>query len=346
MNLFTAFKTMAKKAIALFISLGISLGLLSSFAADTDLSFRSLVVREGLRALVQTIDREGGGAIFGKVAGKITTTPSVYVPSPGYSYDKVELENCTLEILTKKNGENSDKVVFQIHGGAFIFGMQDLYRWQAEKWSKYCDGATVVMIDYRLAPETLFPGAIEDVLDGWTWITESGYEAEDVVVVGDSAGGNLALELVLNLRDEKKELPCAVVTMSPWADLAAEGESYKTNVHKDPMFGYKESVDKELDVEDLVRIYAGDEDLHNPKLSPMYAEFDGFCPTLIQVGTAEILYSESVSVAEKMEKVGVDVTLTEYSGMWHVFQLFGNLLPEGEAAWDEAGEYARSHLYG
>lgn len=339
-----ALNVLFKKAVSLVIAVGISFGLLSSFAADTDLSLRSLVAREGLRAVVQMIDREGGGAIFGKVAGKITTTPSIYIPSPGYTYDKIKLENCTLEVITKKNSKNSDKVVFQIHGGAFIFGMQDLYRWQAEKWSRYCDGATVVMIDYRLAPETIFPGALEDVLDGWNWIMKSGYKAKDVVVVGDSAGGNLTLELILSLRDAKRELPCAAVTMSPWADLASEGESYKTNVHKDPMFGYKESVDKEIDVEDIVRIYAGDADPHDPKLSPMYAEFDGFCPTLIQVGTAEILYSESLTVAEKMKKAGVDVTLTEYSGMWHVFQIFGNILPEGEAAWNEAGEYAAAHL--
>ncbi len=345
-NMSKVLNILFKKAVALVISFGISLGLLSSFAADTDLSFRSLVVREGLRAVVQTVDREGGGAIFGKMAGKISTIPSVYIPSPGYKYEKVQLENCTAEVLTKKNSKNSNKVVFQIHGGAFLFGMMDLYRWQAEKWSRYCDGATVVMIDYRLAPETVFPGALEDVLDCWDWMMESGYKADDVIVVGDSAGGNLTLELILNLRDAKRELPCAAITMSPWADLASESESYKTNVHKDPMFGYRESVDKELDVEDIVRIYAGDADLHDPKLSPMYAEFDGFCPTLIQVGTAEVLYSESLTVAEKMEKAGVDVTLTEYSGMWHVFQLFGDFLPEGKAAWDEAGAYAAEHLLG
>ena len=114
----------------------------------------------------------------------------------------------------------------------------------------------------------------------------------------------------------------------------------------DPIFGFREGVDKELDVEDIIRLYAGDADLHNPKLSPMYAEYDGFCPTLIQVGTAEVLYSESITIAEKMRKAGVEVTLTEYSGMWHVFQLLGDLLPEGEAAWNEIGAYAAKHLIG
>ena len=104
-----ALNILFKKAVALVISLGISLGLLSSFAADTDLSFRSLVVREGLRAVVQTVDREGGGAIFGKMAGKISTFPSVYIPSPGYKHEKVQLENCTAEVLTKKNSKNSNK---------------------------------------------------------------------------------------------------------------------------------------------------------------------------------------------------------------------------------------------
>ena len=91
-NMSKVLNILFKKAVALVISFGISLGLLSSFAADTDLSFRSLVVREGLRAVVQTVDREGGGAIFGKMAGKISTIPSVYIPSPGYKYEKVQLE--------------------------------------------------------------------------------------------------------------------------------------------------------------------------------------------------------------------------------------------------------------
>ncbi len=335
-----------KKAVALIITCGISLGLLSSFADDTDLSFRSLVVREGMRTVMQVINPEGGGAIFGKVAGKITNLPTVYIPSAGFRHEKVQLENCTAEVLTKENSKNSNKVIFQIHGGAFVFGLLDVYRLEAEKLSNYCDGATVVMVDYRLAPETIFPGALEDVLDCWEWMLDSGYKPENIVVIGDSAGGNLTLELILNLRDSKRELPCAAITMSPWSDLASESESYKTNVYIDPIFGFREGVDKELDVEDIIRLYAGDADLHNPKLSPMYAEYDGFCPTLIQVGTAEVLYSESITIAEKMRKAGVEVTLTEYSGMWHVFQLLGDLLPEGEAAWDEIGAYAAKHLIG
>lgn len=345
MNLISSIKPYLKKAVSLFVAFGISIGLLSSFAADTDLSTRSLVVREGLRTLMHTIDPKGGGTLFGKLAGKITTTPSVYIPSRGYKYEKVELENCTVEVLSKTESENSDKVIYQIHGGAFIFGMQDLYRRQGEKWSELCDGATVVMIDYRLAPETVFPGAHEDVLDGWEWIMKSGYDAKDVVVTGDSAGGNLALSLVLSLRDSKSELPAAVVTMSPWADLAAEGETYTTNIYKDPMFGIKEGSEVEIDIRTLAKIYAADTDLHNPRLSPAYAEYDGFCPTLIQCGTVEVLYSDAFTVKEKMKKAGVDVTFSEYSGMWHVFQIFGDFIPEGEAAWAEAGAFASNCLY-
>lgn len=345
MNLISAIKPYLKKAVSLLVAFGISIGLFSSFAADTDISARSLVVREGLRTLMNTIDPKGGGTLFGKLAGKITTTPSVYHPSKGFKYNKIKLENCTIEVLTKTDSENSDKVVYQIHGGAFIFGMQDLYRWQGEKWSELCNGATVVMIDYRLALDTVFPGAHEDVLDGWEWIMKNGYDADDVVVTGDSAGGNLALSLVLSLRDSKKALPAAVVTMSPWADLAAEGESYTTNIYKDPMFGIKEGKEIEIDIRNMSYIYAAGTDLHNPRLSPVYAEYDGFCPTLIQCGTAEVLYSDAVTVRDKMQKAGVDVTFSEYTGMWHVFQIFGDFIPEGEAAWAEAGAYASSKLY-
>lgn len=345
MNLFDSLRIYMKKAVALLISIGISLGLLSSFAADTDISFKSLVARESIRTLMHTIDPKGGGTLFKSIAGTITTTPSVYVPSSGYTYEKQELENCTLEIITKKDSENADKVIYQIHGGAFIFGMQDLYRWQAETWSENCGGATVVMIDYRLAPETVFPGALDDVIDGWEWINSNGYSPENVVVTGDSAGGNLTLGLILSLRNEGRPLPAAAVTMSPWCDLAAEGESYTTNIYKDPMFGIKEGKEVEIEITGLASLYAADTDLHDPLLSPAYSEFYGFCPTLIQVGTYEVLNSDSVTVSEKMRNAGVDVTLTEYSGMWHVFQLFGDMLPEGEAAWNEAFAFANSYLY-
>lgn len=346
MKLFEILKVYFKKAFAFIVAAGISLGLLSSFAADTDLSTPSLVMREGLRTVIQIINPEGGGRIFKKFAGSpLAHLPSVYIPKPGYERKKIELENCTLEVLTKKNSENSDKVIYQIHGGAFLFDLLDLYRWQAESWSEMCDGATVVMIDYRIAPETIFPGAVEDVIDGWEWITDNGYKPENIVVTGDSAGGNLALELILSLRDEKKALPKAAMLMSPWADLSTEGESYKTNVYKDPMFGFKEGTDKELDVEDIVRIYAGDADLYDPKISPVYADFSGFCPTYIQIGTAEVLYSESITLYEKLKAAGVDVTITEYSGMWHVFQLFGDLLPEGKDAWKRAGDFAFAQFY-
>ncbi len=344
-KLFSSLKVYLKKALSLIIACGISLGLLSSFAADTNLSTTSLVVREGIRTLMHTIDPKGGGTLFASIAGKITGAPSVYIPAKGYEYKKVEIENCTLEVLTKTESENSDKVIYQIHGGAFVFSMQDLYRWQAEKWSELCDGATVVMIDYRLAPDTVFPGAHEDVMDGWEWILENGYDAEDIVVTGDSAGGNLALSLVLSLRDENRELPAAVVTMSPWADLSAEGDSYLENLYRDPMFGIKEGKDPDIEVTNLARIYAGETDLHDPAISPVYAEFNSFCPTLIQVGSDEVLNSDSKTVYEKMKSAGVEVTLSEYSGMWHVFQLFGDLLPEGKTAWAEAGAFASEYLY-
>jgi len=346
MKFFELLKVYFKKAFAFIVAAGISLGLLSSFAADTDLSTQSLIMRESLRTLIQIVNPEGGGKIFGKMAGtKLSHLPSVYIPKPGYEREKVQLENCTLEVLTKKNSENSDKVIYLVHGGAFIFDLIDIYRWQAEKWSEMCGGATVVMVDYRIAPETLFPGAVEDTVDGWEWIMDNGYKPENVVVTGDSAGGNLALNLILSLRDEKKALPKAAMLMSPWADLSTESESYKTNVYKDPMFGFKEGTNKELDVEEIVRIYAGDADLYDPRVSPVYADYTGFCPTYIQVGTGEVLYSESITISEKLEAAGVDVTVTQYSGMWHVFQLFGSLLPEGRDAWNRAWAFASEQLY-
>lgn len=346
MKVFESLKACFKKVISLIVAFGMSIGLLSSFAADTDLSMSSLIVREGLRTFVQIINPEGGGKAFINFAGSIIATPkSLYVPKPEYELEKIQLENCTLELLKKKSSQNSDKVIYVLHGGAFFFALLDIYRFQAEMWSDFCNGATVAMLDYRVAPETIFPGAIEDTVDGWEWLLKSGYKPENIVVTGDSAGGNLALNLILSLRDEKKPLPKAAMLMSPWADLSAKSESYKTNVYKDPMFGFKEGTEKELDIEDIVRTYAGDADLCDPRVSPVYADYTGFCPTYIQIGTIELLYSESITISEKLKAAGVDVSVTEYSGMWHDFQLLCNLLPEGRDAWKKAGAFAAEQLY-
>lgn len=330
-------RTFMQKAAALIISVAISLGLLSSYAADTNISTGALLLREAvIRPICTSIKRDGGiTGFYGIDMSKI----SLYRPSEGYCLEKFAIDGLPLEVLRDENSENSDRVIYQLHGGAFVYGYNDIYRKQAERWSRLAGGATVVSIDYRLAPEHVFPAALEDALKGWDWILAQGYQEKNIVVVGDSAGGNLSLALGLSLKEQGKELPRAMVLMSPWADLSEEGESYTENLYKDPMFGIKEGTERKEGYHAVSIVYAGEMDTHDPLISPVYGDYSGFCPMLIQSGTYEVLESNSDMIYENARANGVDVRLTKYEGMWHMFQLFGDLFPESREAWSEVETY-------
>ena len=152
--------TVLKKFVSGAVSVAISLGLLSSFAADTNISPKALFLREFvIRPICTSVKRDGGiTGFYGIDMSKV----SLYKPSEGYTLEKTEVDGLPVEILKKEDSENSDRVIYQLHGGAFVYGYNDIYRKQAERWSALAGGATVVSIDYRLAPKDVFPAAVED----------------------------------------------------------------------------------------------------------------------------------------------------------------------------------------
>ncbi len=191
----------------------------------------------------------------------------------------------------------------------------------------------VLTADYRVAPEDPYPAALEDAVAAFQWLKEAGWHSRQIIVAGDSAGGGLALALCMYLKDHNRRLPGGLVLMSPWADLTSSGPSYEDNYERDPLFGNTR--------DSLIynRDYVG---LHNPKdpyISPMFGEYWGFPPMLIQAGSREMLLSDSVGVAYKAKQHGVKVRLHIYEGMFHVFQMGMMMMPESKAAWREIGRY-------
>ena len=142
-----------------------------------------------------------------------------------------------------------------------------------------------------------------------------GWGAKDVVLAGDSAGGNLALELALALKDAGRFLPGQLVLFSPWTDMTASGESYIQREAMDPML-------TNLYIHSVRSVYAPDSDYSDPKLSPLFADLSGLPPTLIQVGEREILYSDSEQLQKALITAGVPCVLQSWPDMWHVFQMF------------------------
>ena len=248
--------------------------------------------------------------------------------------EKIEMENFRMEMLSLAE-EKSDRVILQLHGGGYVGAFKNVYRTMAGLYSEVSGGANVLTIDYRVAPMNPYPCALEDAFEAYEYLLDNGYSPRQIYVAGDSAGGGLALSLCHYLKDNGVELPRAIITMSPWADLTASGPSYKDNYDIDPLFGNESSVM----IFDCP--YPLDEDPTNKYISPMFGEFDGFPPMLIQVGTDEMLFSDSEIVADKAEKAGVKVRLSIYEGMFHVFQMGATIMPESMKAWSEIGSFIR-----
>ncbi|MBQ1488798.1 MAG: alpha/beta hydrolase [Lachnospiraceae bacterium] len=241
---------------------------------------------------------------------------------------------------------DKDRVVFYCHGGGYTCGSLKYARVIASKLAVHT-GIPVMSFEYSLAPEHPYPAALEDALVIWNYIMQLGFGAREVIVVGDSAGGNLALELILKLKSQKRILPKGLVLMSPWTDMTMSGETYETCKDIDPLLtkeyiqtcrysfvGLNEKYNEE---ETKIKIDEADLDYANPDFSPLFADLEGFPPTLIQVGSNEILKSDSIRLYEKLLSLGVPAVLEEYDDAWHVFQMMP--LKKAVIAMDSIGRF-------
>jgi len=253
-----------------------------------------------------------------------------------YHCEKVSLEHFSLEYL-KKDETNSDYSILQLHGGGYIGPMKNAYRRFSMNYQDQCGESDVVTIDYRVAPEHPYPAALEDAFSSYLFMTEvRGYAPEKIIIAGDSAGGGLALALAMYLRDLQYPTPAGLVLMSPWADLTNSGQSYIDNFEIDPLFG--NSTNNML----YNSSYIGNHDPADPYISPIFGDFSSLPPMLIQVGTHEVLLSDSITIAQKAKKEGLKVKLSIYEGMFHVFQMSGEMLPESRQAWDEINKFYKA----
>lgn len=269
----------------------------------------------------------------GEIRKKIVNVEPEWKVPDGYNMTHFDMENFSMKLLTKTENPRLDKVILQLHGGGYVAKIKNSYYNMATYYSEAGDGLSVLSPDYRVAPEDPYPAALEDALDSYQWLLDRGWKGEQIIVVGDSAGGGLAMALTMYLRDHNMPLPCGIVAMSPWTDVTASGESYTLNYELDPLFGNsKETMIYEND-------YAGDHDKKDPYISPIYGNFRQFPPMLIQVGSTEMLLSDSITAASMADTVGVDVRLSIYDDMFHVFQMAGKRFPEAKKAWEEVEQF-------
>jgi acetyl esterase/lipase len=258
------------------------------------------------------------------------------VVSKGVSAESGQLAGVDVDWLRPK-GAPPDKILFYLHGGAYILGSRRTHRQLASHMAREA-GVTAVLPEYRLAPEHPFPAALDDAVAVYRALLESGYSPHDIVISGDSAGGGLTMATLLALRHAGDPLPAAAVLLSPFLDVTGSGESVTTRADIDPWFNPQ-------DLPVVARYYCPDEnEWRNPLVSPVFANVAGLPPMLIQVGDHEILLSDSTRLAENLEKSGVDVELEVWPDMWHVFQFFVGKMPESRQAIVKIGEYIRAKL--
>jgi len=258
--------------------------------------------------------------------------PEWKVPE-GYNMTHIDMEKFSMKFLSPKHNPNLDTVVLQLHGGGYVAKIRNAYYTLAVYYSQRSKGGCVLSPDYRVAPEDPYPAALEDALDAYRWLLDRGYKGSQIVLAGDSAGGGLAMALTMYLRDHHMPIPCGIIAMSPWTDVSASGDSYETNYTIDPLFGNtKESLIYLSD-------YAGEHDKTEPYISPAFGDFTDFPPMLIQVGSLEMLLSDSLTVTKKAREAGRKVRLSVYEDMFHDFQLSGMLIPESKKAWTEVENF-------
>ena len=297
--------------------------------AKDNISMRAKIVRELIN--IATSDNLIGHGIQKGTFRKRLVEPPWKCPD-GYNLLKIKMKNFEMEFLTPPN-VNSDYVILQLHGGGYIGKMRNVYRNFAKLYSDMRNGMKVLTIDYRVAPKNPYPAALQDALAAYKWLLGLGYSGENIIVAGDSAGGGLSLALSKYLRDHELPVPAALVLMSPWTDLTASGTSYEDNYELDPLFG------NTRDSMIYNGEYVGINEPDNPYISPLFGSFEGLPPMLYQVGSIEMLLSDSVDAAKKAKEAGCSVKITVYEGMFHVFQMALDKLPESEKAWHEVKEF-------
>ena len=172
----------------------------------------------------------------------------------------------------------------------------------------------------------------------YKWLLEAqGFAPKKIIISGDSAGGGLTLASLLKLREENLSLPATGICLSPVTDFAITGESIKTKAKEEIML-------TENEIKQSVEIYAKGQSVKHPLISPLYADLPGLPPLLIQTGTAEILLDDSTRFAQKAIEQGVTVDLDLWDNMFHVFQIFGKLIPESKKALKKIGDFAKSNF--
>jgi monoterpene epsilon-lactone hydrolase len=282
----------------------------SAFPVDSDVSEQRRLTREWASAQPLPADVTVTAAALGGV------------PTAEITVDGIEPRN----------------VVLYFHGGVYVVGDAFQAADLASQVGRRAR-ATVISVDYRLAPEHPYPAAVDDALAAYEALLDNGTAPSDIVFAGESAGGGLAVATLVNARDHGLPLPAAAFVMSPYADLTLAGTTMETKRKVDPLMS------REL-FQSRVTDYTAGQDAATGLVSPIFADLSGLPPLIIQAGSHEVLLDDAVRLARQAATADVEVILDITPGVPHVFQTFYQILDEAAAALDRAGQFLSAHLAG
>ena len=230
-----------------------------------------------------------------------------------------------------------DRVLLCAHGGGYVAASMYTHRKTYGHVARAI-GCRALIVDYRRAPENVHPGPVNDMAQSYKWLLDQGFRPGHVALIGDSAGGALAVTTILRARQQGLPLPAATMPLSPWLDMEATGATFETNAQKDLIAS-----------RDMIQAMAGmflgeGGNRRDPLANPLYADLAGLPPMYIQTGADEALLDDSRALAELARKSGVDVTLEVVPEMQHVFQFLAGTAPEADAAIRRLADWVRPKL--
>ncbi|NHJ85193.1 MAG: alpha/beta hydrolase [Asgard group archaeon] len=256
---------------------------------------------------------------------------SIMRVASGVKIEHFQIGDIPADKHTLKSEVPDSMTMLHLHGGGYFSGNCEMYRPFVSSICKQLQ-VNAYSISYRLVPEHPYPAALDDAFYAYKWLLEEqSIPAEKIIILGDSVGGGLALALLHRISKQNLPQPKCVISISPWTDLTFTNNSYVTNREEDAFFNF-------TNLENAAKKYIGNDSAKNPEISPIFADFDGFPPIFLQVGSTEMLLDDSVVIAEKMRKQGVSVTIDVWENLFHDFPIFsrmpliGRLAPEFKQA--------------
>ncbi len=266
-------------------------------------------------------------ADFEKLSPKLKLAKGVYK-------EETQVHHMKAEWFIPENAQH-DQVIYYIHGGGYCLGVFDATRGHASRLAKSFK-RKVLMVDYRLAPENPYPAGVEDTELGLEWLIEKGYDAKNIMIYAESAGCGLALNVFTRLRDKEVVMPSGAVFSTPFVDASMSRASVKEKASVDPYYSHEKYA--------IINYYVAGADPKDPKLSPLYDDLKGLPPILIHGAENDMFRDDSTALYRVLRSSGVEVEHKIWQGVWHVFHMNADLIPEGKKALKECSIFINQKL--